>query len=119
MKLRCPIVVPIAIALAACTTSVAAPQTNCASPLPSASVQPSTATLSVGDTVRLTAALPPACAGTLPTPVWRWSSSDAAVARVDSLTGLVTAVGQGNAAISAAPTFDPTIGGTATVRVLP
>lgn len=119
MRLRRLILAPVVIAVTACSTSVAAPPSNCVNTAPGASVQPSSATLSVGDTLRLAAALPPGCTGTLPTPVWRWSSSNAAVARVDSLTGLVTAVGPGTTAISAAPTFDPTIRGTSTVRVLP
>ena len=116
MRIRRLIVLPLGIILSACNTSVAAPQTNCISTAQSASVLPSTATLSVGDTLRLDAALPGRCPG--PMPHWAWKSANSAVASVDT-TGLVTAVAAGTTVISAAPTFDPTIGGAATVRVLP
>ena len=116
MRIHRLIVLPLGIILSACNTSVAAPQTNCTSTAQGASVLPSTATLSAGDTLRLDAALPGMCPG--PMPRWEWKSANTAVASVDT-TGLVTAVAAGTTAISAAPTFDPTIGGAATVRVLP
>jgi uncharacterized protein YjdB len=119
MILHRPIIVPLVVLLAACATSVAAPQAGCANTMQSALVLPSSATLSVGDILRLAVALPPVCAGAVPTPQWRWKSASAAVASVAPLTGLVTAVGAGTTAIDVSSTSDPAVTGAATVRVLP
>lgn len=63
---------------------------------PSVAITPSSFTLTVGDTVRLTATV----SDVENAYVRRFSSSDAKVARVDSIAGLVEAVGQGTATIT-------------------
>ena len=68
----------------------------------SVTVEPAEATLSaLGDTVRLAAEAFDANGNEVVDPRFSWSSSDAAVATVDS-TGLVTAVSAGSATITAA-----------------
>ncbi|MDE3216991.1 MAG: Ig-like domain-containing protein [Gemmatimonadota bacterium] len=82
-------------------------------------VLPSAALLSVGDTLRLSAILGAHCPGGPTTAQWRFKSADAAIAAVDSLTGLVTAVDTGTTFVTAAATFDSTVIGASTIRVLP
>jgi hypothetical protein len=79
-------------------------------------VNPLTATLHPGDTLRLHAM---ASAGCTPiTTQWRWRSSDTLIAKVDSL-GLVLARRQGIAAIIAEAVVDPAIKGAAAITVTP
>jgi alpha-tubulin suppressor-like RCC1 family protein len=67
----------------------------------SVAVTPSIATLvSVGETVQLTAGAQDASGDTLSGKTFTWSSSDASIATVSS-SGLVTAVGNGSATITA------------------
>ncbi len=78
-------------------------------------VEPAEATLSVlGDTVRLAATAFDANGNEVADAEFSWESSDAAVATVDS-TGLVTAVGNGSATITASA---GTASGTAVVTVM-
>ena len=55
----------------------------------------------VGETITLDAnfASPECVSSGITTHNWRWSSSDSSVARIDSLSGLVEAVGTGNVVI--------------------
>jgi uncharacterized protein YjdB len=121
MPLRRLSLVSVGIALGACSASTVAPaqDTDCANMVSPAIVLPSTATLSVGDTMRLTAILAAHCPGGPTTAQWRWESGNSALASVDSLTGLVTARAAGTTTVVATATFDSTIAGAATVRVLP
>jgi uncharacterized protein YjdB len=83
-------------------------------------VSPSTARLSVGDTLRFqVSAGPPGCleAGLEPT-AWRWSSPDTLIATIDSLTGLAQAVGLGQVLIRVHHAEEPGIGGEATFNVV-
>lgn len=71
------------------------------------SVSPPAPSLAVSDTVYLAASYNGAaaeCRGPVPASALVWRSSDATVATVDSVSGLVTAIGAGNAQVSA---FDP------------
>ncbi len=79
----------------------------------SVTVSPSTASLSVGDTLRLVASVD-ADAGLARTVTW--SSRDSNVVTVND-KGLVTAVTSGTTVIVATSTADPTVTGTATVIV--
>jgi uncharacterized protein YjdB len=72
-------------------------------------------TLDIGKTKQLTATISPS-SGTLKTV--SWSSNDTAVATVDN-TGLVTAVGEGEATISAATTDGSGLSATCDVTVNP
>ncbi|WP_156798955.1 Ig-like domain-containing protein [Gemmatimonas aurantiaca] len=64
-------------------------------------VESSRQTLRVGDTTTASASAT-TCGGTRPVHyVWRYSSSDSTIARIDSVTGLVRAAGLGNATIRA------------------
>jgi acid phosphatase type 7 len=76
----------------------------------SISVTPSSATVTVGGTVQLTATAQPAKAAS----TFVWSSSNTGVATVSSSTGLVTGVAAGTATISAAAGG---VTGTASVSV--
>lgn len=70
----------------------------------SVTMEETSKTLKVGDTATLTAVvLPPACQDTLV-----WASSDDTIAKVDSKTGVVTAVKAGSATITATATMDTT-----------
>ncbi|MEM7414954.1 MAG: Ig-like domain-containing protein [Gemmatimonadota bacterium] len=64
-------------------------------------VSPDSVTLEEGDTLSLDAEARDASGGVLPGREVRWSSADPSVARVDSLTGTVTAVGAGSTSIIA------------------
>jgi uncharacterized protein YjdB len=77
----------------------------------SVTVTPSSATLKVGETVNLTATVAPAGAPTGVT----WSSNNNAVATVNN--GKVTAIGAGNAVITATSTENTAIKGTANITV--
>jgi uncharacterized protein YjdB len=79
-------------------------------------VTPSSSILSVGDTIRLRASPLFDCAGTGPH-VARWHSSSAAVAIVDSVTGLVTARASGTATIIASATDNPALAAAGLVQV--
>ena len=85
------------------------------SPVASVMVTPSTATLSVGQTVQLTATTKDANGNVLTGRVVTWASGTTAVATVSS-TGLVTGVGAGSATITATSEIP---NGTATVTVKP
>ena len=80
----------------------------------SITVSPTSATLDINDTQQLTATVsvtPSSADNTV-----RWSTSDANVATVTP-TGLVTAVGQGTATITAASNLDNTKSATCTITV--
>ncbi|MGA9836155.1 MAG: Ig-like domain-containing protein [Gemmatimonadaceae bacterium] len=96
------------------TTTAANMAENCGNSLQTAIVSPLSVTLNVGDTLRFSASMP----GCTPAPQFRWSSSSPAVVSVDSLTGLATAHAVGTVAVTAVPTFDRTIVGASTVRVV-
>jgi uncharacterized protein YjdB len=80
-------------------------------------VTPATATIFVGDTLRVKAqantCLNPAAAADS----FRWFVSDSIVARVDSLTGLVTGRSAGTTTVIARQNLDRTIQGAMVVRV--
>ncbi|AHG89806.1 Ig domain protein group 2 domain protein [Gemmatirosa kalamazoonensis] len=78
----------------------------------SVSIAPSSVTLQVGQTQALTAAV----TGATVTSVI-WTTSNAAVASVDGLTGVVTARANGTATITARSIYDVTKTGTATITV--
>jgi len=83
------------------------------------SVLPASVAVSVGDTVRFTAEYSTTC------PLWssptrfRWTSSNAERAIVDSLTGLATARDTGTVVIEATIAQDSTLAGAATVVITP
>lgn len=97
--------------------STAPPVVVCAGGL-GASVSPVTATMTVGDTLRLSASIAGCIAGSVPNQ-WHWRSGDVAVASVDSLDGLVTARAAGTDVVTGVFVSDPTITVGATLRVLP
>jgi uncharacterized protein YjdB len=81
-------------------------------------VAPSSAILSVGDTVRLRVQ-GGSCGGgpdTVPSP-WRWRVNNAGIATVDSMTGLVRAVGGGTTTIIARWVVDPNVAGAMSLEV--
>ncbi|MEP6493158.1 MAG: Ig-like domain-containing protein [bacterium] len=78
---------------------------------------PVTASLHPGDTLRVTVSNP-AC-GQPNVIHFRWVTSDAKVATVDSLSGLVTARGTGAATIIAQMVEESSIKGAMVVRVDP
>jgi uncharacterized protein YjdB len=80
----------------------------------SVTVVPSTATISNVGTVQLTATVLPAGASYKNV---TWSSNNTSVATVNSTTGLVTAVANGSAVITATSVSDNTKKGTCTVTV--
>lgn len=78
-------------------------------------VNPSTATLHLGDTLRLRASLgclPPTATGV------RWTSSNDSIAVVDS-AGLVRAMSRGAVTIILSAVVDPNIKGAAAITVVP
>lgn len=83
----------------------------------SVTVIPASASIHVGDTLRVTAEVS-SCGGA-PTSGVVWRSTNAAVARVDSLAGLITALAAGTSVVTATETVDPTQAGAMSVTVLP
>ncbi len=84
-------------------------------------VSPGSATLVVGDTLRLVAYPAPAgCGSTVAAPIgtFGWHSSDAATATVDSLTGIVRARAAGSVTIITFPLSNPTVKGAAAITVV-
>jgi hypothetical protein len=81
-------------------------------------ITPSQAALRVADTVRLSVRYP---ADFFPPiyPPARWSSANAAIASVDSLSGLVTARDTGTITIVATLLADPNLKGAMILRVTP
>lgn len=82
-------------------------------------VVPSSVTVSVGDTVRFAAKYDNACAPWSSPTQWRWTSSNAERATVDSLTGLATARDTGTVVIVATVRQDSTVASGATVVITP
>jgi hypothetical protein len=106
------------LVIAACKDTLATGgQTNpnivCDSPGPTLS--PSSTVLRVGDTVRVRAVLPPPpCSSERVV----WSTMNAAVARVDSVSGLVTAVGIGFTEIVASERPDSVVTSAVSLTVV-
>jgi uncharacterized protein YjdB len=118
MRVAAP-VVAIAVTLGACREMAAprsAPPIDCA--VGSARVSPTEATLHRGDTLRVRAFVTPCPQDTF-TPTFLWSSSDASVANVDSISGLVLAKSTGTATILGAATQNRAIAIAAVIRVVP
>lgn len=105
---------PIALAaLAACSSAAATSvETVTGACLCAPSVRPASASMNVGDRVQFT--VDPSSSGYT---VFRWRSSNPGVATVDSLTGVTTGVGLGQATIIAAAVKDPTVQGAAAVSI--
>jgi hypothetical protein len=83
--------------------------------LSSVTVNPATATLHPGDTLRLHA---DACR--IPSSTgWWWRSSDTVVAAIDSAGGLVLARSRGTATMTARALSDPNVSALALVNVVP
>lgn len=83
----------------------------------SPTVSPLTATLRVGETVRVTGAVKP-CEGLPRATRFRWQSSDELTASVDSITGLVHARLPGTATIVGTLVVDPSLKGAMVVSVV-
>ncbi|MXX68124.1 MAG: hypothetical protein F4Y74_04105 [Gemmatimonadales bacterium] len=81
-------------------------------------IAPETHTLATRDTVRLVATATDDNGHTVADAAFNWTSSDTAVAIVDSL-GLVRGVAEGTATITAATRDGPAVEGTAAITVLP
>ncbi len=96
------------------TTTPPAPAFACTAQGPS--VSPAAATLSVGDTLRIHAAMPPCPFDTVHVS-FSWESSNSAVAAVDS-TGLVRAVAKGVATIIASGVQAPAVQAAAAITVV-
>jgi Bacterial Ig-like domain (group 2) len=79
-------------------------------------VSPGTATLHIGDTLRLSASASVGCSSMQTK--WLWSSSNSAFAIVDS-SGLVNAVSPGPVTIIASAVVDPNVKGAAAITVVP
>jgi len=77
-------------------------------------VSPASLSMVVGDTTTVTASLA-ACQTS--TAAFSWRSSNPAIARVDSVQGLVRAVGAGQASVIASVVGDTTLKGTVAVVV--
>ena len=75
---------------------------------------------SVGDTVTFSTTLGPAAC--LPvgitTAEWRWSSSDTLIARIDSLSGVVTGLSPGDAIIEVEHAQDSRVAGGAGLQAV-
>lgn len=91
-------------------------QVECSS-LMGPAVSPASATLLIGDTLRLVAKLDCTVGGAAPK--FDWESKKPSVATVDVSSGLVTAVAKGTAVIVATWTMDPTASGASTILVTP
>jgi hypothetical protein len=79
-------------------------------------VSPATITLSIGDSVKVTAS--PSQCSSLPVPFSVfWRSSNGAVVSVDSLGGIVRALGTGQATVIASVVNDTIVKGAAVVVV--
>jgi len=83
----------------------------------SPTVSPTTATLRVGETVRVTGTVKP-CEGLPRATRFRWQSSDVLTASVDSITGLVQARLPGTATIVGTLVVDPDLKGAMVVSVV-
>jgi len=77
-------------------------------------VSPATATLHIGDTIRLTAHV--GCSASLT--VWRWASSKDTIAFVDS-GGVVRGVNAGVVTIVASLVADPNVKAAAAITIVP
>ena len=119
MKTPLLILLFLGLGLAACDGSapiaaaIDAPVTGC---IGNATVSPASATLRVGDTLRARASLSSCSVAGRPTV--QWTTSNAAVARVDS-TGLVLARAQGLATIVASLSAEPAVKSAMAVNVVP
>ena len=80
-------------------------------------VQPASISMLVGDVVQLIAVAPPPCGGASQLPKVRWTSSNRAVASVDSLRGTVRGLAVGQATIIVSDVNDPNVKGAAAVQV--
>ncbi|HEY5220122.1 MAG TPA: Ig-like domain-containing protein [Gemmatimonadaceae bacterium] len=78
-------------------------------------VTPSSATLNVGDTLRLVGAVP-GCTGAS-APAWHWYSGAADIASVDSVSGLITARQDGQVLIYGTLLADPSVGGASAITI--
>lgn len=85
--------------------------------LTSITVSPPTVSVLVGDVYTL--AVNGSGCGKQSAPTFRWSSSNSALASVDSISGSVHALVVGDVTIIAAATDDPNVKGAALVRVVP
>jgi uncharacterized protein YjdB len=79
-------------------------------------VSPATVTVHIGDTLRVAASYND-CPGPQRTHSFRWSSSNATIASVDSIGGLITARGEGVATIIAELADDRTQKGAMLLQV--
>jgi uncharacterized protein YjdB len=106
-----------AVAVVACSSSITLPD-HCFVVV--ASVSPVSSSLTVGDSVQLSATyhdVAAECIPNVPASGLHWRSEDPSVATVDSLQGVVVGAGPGTASITAhAPSNDGALGG-ATVQV--
>ncbi|HYD52245.1 MAG TPA: Ig-like domain-containing protein, partial [Gemmatimonadaceae bacterium] len=87
----------------------------------SGTIAPRQVTLRVGDTVTFRASGPIARCDAPPiaAPAWRWRSSDARVATIDSSSGLSTARGSGQTTVIATLVQDANVAVAAAITVAP
>jgi hypothetical protein len=121
MDMRTVVPLLLAICVAACNSTPSnilgdGVDRSCAA-VGGVQVTPPSASLHLGDTLRVTVRVG-TCAGTSSTDV-RWLSSDTTVALVDSLAGLVQARHAGTATIVASAVVDPHIQGALALQVTP
>ena len=117
--MKAVLVASLAFAIAGCghdATGVSIALPNCG--VFSPTVSPSTATLRVGETVRVIGTVKP-CEGLPRATRFRWQSSDVLTASVDSITGLVHARLPGTATIVGTLLVDPDLRGAMIVSVVP
>ncbi len=100
------------------SSTLTQPQIQCpGNTLLGPTVTPASATLSVGDTLRLVAKIDCTVGGAPAS--FTWASKESAIATVDTSSGLVTAIAKGTAVIVATWTADPTSSGASTITVTP
>ena len=83
-------------------------------------VSPASATLHVGDTLRVSVSTKACANQTAPNlSPYVWSSSDPSVAKVDASSGLVLALGDGSVTIVATSAPDASVKGAMALRIVP
>lgn len=115
--MKCVACTLLLAALAGCRSEASMPEQVTLCGLVGATVTPSSASLSVGDTLRFRASS--SSGGCTPRGpfIFSWHSSNVSIATVDSISGLVTARSAGTATIVAAATTDAAFAAAAVIQV--
>jgi len=116
--IRAGAILTAALGLASCSSEPTPPSDSCSAP--GVVFTPPEPTVAVGDTIRLSVTYKPGaafCAPDTPAGQLRWTSSDPAVAAVDSVSGLVTGAQVGPAYLHVHAPGQPALGDSLLLRV--